>query len=445
LRFKLLLVFLFILCHICFAKSFQIKPIAFTKYESAGGEWSVEMEPIYVAGIGFNTMYINKHLTIEAEFTNNRFFGLNAKPNEFSNEQGLSWEGHDPQGNKFDYDNADIKVSYLRSDFEAYIGKFDTHWGNGNSSLTISNKPPSYPKFGFNWSINKHLTFEYFHGKLKSLQEDTVYACYYDQVGKKSPDLNRFIVAHRLDWKLNQQITFGVTEIVVYGVRNLEVTYLMPFIPFWSLQHYLGDLDNVQMSANFIFQPSQNVDIFGVFMMDEWRPLLTFQKTNRNWFAYQSGFCWNNIFGNEDVFKLEYTWTDHRVYRHRFSINDYYSHGFPIGFWAGPHAEELLLEYSCKFRNLECIIGYSKAKRGELTKQMLADQYATIGYNRYSNKVEEKQIIGFNTVYKFKQLHFEFGVKHLIWNNAESKQFTTVNEISDIEKISFSFTIFYNN
>ena len=33
------------------------------------------------------------------------------------------------------------------------------------------------------------------------------------------------------------------------------------------------------------------------------------------------------------------------MYRHRFPINDFYSHGYPIGFWAGPHAEEFLISY----------------------------------------------------------------------------------------------------
>ena len=62
---------------------------------------------------------------------------------------------------------------------------------------------------------------------------------------------------------------------------------------------------------------------------------------------------------------MEYTWTDHRVYRHRFQINDSYSHGYSMGFWAGPHAEELHLKYEIPFKNFTIKSFISNMKRGE--------------------------------------------------------------------------------
>ena len=83
-----------------------------------------------------------------------------------------------------------------------------------------------------------------------------------------------------------------------------------------------------------------------LLFIDEWRPEWTFDKINRNWFGYQIGLNRSNVFiPGDDIFKLEYNWTDHRIYRHRFPINDSYSNGYSLGFWAGPHSEECLAIY----------------------------------------------------------------------------------------------------
>ena len=87
-----------------------------------------------------------------------------------------------------------------------------------------------------------------------------------------------------------------------------------------------------------------------------------------------------------------FNWTDHRLYRHQNSINDYYSHGYPLGFWAGPHAQELYLNYSFRKFNSNFSIIFSDAKRGELTTQMLEDQYNNIDYDRFSNLTESLSI-----------------------------------------------------
>ena len=60
-----------------------------------------------------------------------------------------------------------------------------------------------------------------------------------------------------------------------------------------------------------------------------------------------------NIFSKSDYLKCEYNWADHRVYKHKYSINDYYSHDQPLGFWAGPHAEEFILSYGVKFKEIK--------------------------------------------------------------------------------------------
>ena len=121
----------------------------------------------------------------------------------------------------------------------------------------------------------------------------------------------------------------------------------------------------------------------------------------------------------EDRIQVEYSWTDHRVYRHRFPINDFYSHGYPLGFWAGPHAEELLISYQFTIGKYAIDINYSNAKRGELTEQMIIDQYATIYYERFSGIVEEKSILKFQMERQlYDKIGVTIGLSIIDWENA---------------------------
>ena len=130
----------------------------------------------------------------------------------------------------------------------------------------------------------------------------------------KIPNINRNIAAHKITWDLTEKIRINAMESVIYGVRGIDFHYLMPIIPFWSLQHYLGDTDNIQMSAEIIFSPSQKFRLYGTLFIDEWAPDKTFSKNNRNWFAYQFGFVSKYLFSKMDKLRLEFTWTDSRVF-----------------------------------------------------------------------------------------------------------------------------------
>lgn len=80
-----------------------------------------------------------------------RFFRLDRlPPNRLSPEQGFTWGQHgfdDP--NMTDTDFSEVTIPYDLGDLDIFFGKFSRSYGPGVHSLTISNKPPSYPQFGF--------------------------------------------------------------------------------------------------------------------------------------------------------------------------------------------------------------------------------------------------------------------------------------------------------
>ena len=125
--------------------------------------------------------------------------------------------------------------------------------------------------------------------------------------------------------------------------------------------------------------------------MDDWEVLMTFDKVNRNHFGWQAGARLGSLMKAGDKLIIEGAWTDHRIYRHRYMINDYYSGSYlrnvtrvyPIGHWMGPHAESLALLYSIPVKKFWLMARYIYAKRGELTQDMLDKQYRDEYHERF--------------------------------------------------------------
>lgn len=319
-----------------------------------------------------------KNLDINSTFLNPDL-NLEHQRDYFSNE--MTW-----------FESSMLNIQYELDDIIFSFGKFNRHWGFGRSNLILSNNVPSFPQAGFIWQMAKNLSLEYFSGMLASQIEDTTNINYNNDAGQRKVYAQRSITGHRLIWKISPTLSFSAVETVIFGNRSIDFHYLLPFIPFWSMQRYVGDTDNIQMSGEIVWEKTKNFQLFGALFVDEWRPEWTFDNKNRNWFGYQIGLIGKNILSENDKVRLEYTWTDHRVYRHRFNINDSYSYDYSIGFWAGPHAEELFLAYNSQFKGIDMTTSFSHLKRGELTENMLVGQYDNINYERFSGKTESRNV-----------------------------------------------------
>ena len=92
---------------------------------------------------------------------------------------------------------------------------------------------------------------------------------------------------------------------------------------------------------------------------------------------------------------------------------------------------------------------YSKATRGELTDQMLTDQYATVEYDRFSNISESISLFKLLVSKKIvKGFNIHFGVSIIDWENGNFDPFYVLSgdeeledyaaDLIDISKTSFS-------
>ena len=423
----------------------SIEPVFFGLHRTNGGTWIAEDRPINFAGWGVRGTGQFGRWELSADLVLMRFFGLRQLPNSFSPEQGFSWRAHvtdDPTD--LDTDYTALMIAYRAGGFVARAGKYSRNWGPGIHSLTISEKPPTYPQFGFDWDLGGRLRFRYTHADLRSGIPDNNRSTSDVVYGERRLYLSRYLAAHRLELDLPLGLILAINEAVVYGERGIETIYLLPFVSFWSAQHYLGDLDNTQISVDLTWMPSTELRLYGVFLMTEWRPQVMFENANRNWFAWQGGAEVRSLLLPDDRLALEGSWTDHRVYRHKFPVNDFYSHGYPVGHWMGPHAQSLLLAYDFDLLGARWLAGWSYVERGELTDTMLVKQYQTIDHSRFSGETEARWSFELTVARRvWDQLWIELGLGRHVWQNAGFVP-TAAERREDIDKLTFKAGFYFN-
>ncbi len=425
----------------------SVEPVFFGMHRTDGGTWIAESRPINFAGWGVRGAGQFGRWELSTELVLMRFFGLDRIPNRLSPEQGFSWQAN-PTGNpgEFDTDYTTLMMAYRVGGFVARAGKYSRTWGPGMHSLTISEKPPTYPRFGFDWNLGRRLRFRYTHADLRSGIPDESRTVSDPVTGTRRFYLSRYLVAHRLEIDLPKGFTLALNESVVYGERGIETIYLLPFVAFWSAQHYLGDLDNTQISVDLTWMPTTKLRLYGVFLMTEWAPEITFKKANRNWFAWQGGAEVRSLLLPLDRLAFEGSWTDHRVYRHKFPVNDFYSHDYPVGHWMGPHAQSLLLAYDFDLLGSRWLAAWSYVKRGELTDSLLINQYKTIPDDRFAGETETRRSLELTMARRvWDRLWIELGVSRLWWDNAgfQPTRPEAATE-GDIEKFTVSAGFYYN-
>jgi len=438
-----------------YSKDITLKPIFFGIHRTTGGLWQSSTDPVSLAGWGLHGDGKYGAWKVSGDIILMRFFGLDRLPlNRLSPEQGFTWGQHgsdDP--NMTDTDFSEVMISYDLGDLDIFFGKFSRSYGPGVHSLTISNKPPSYPQFGFDWQVTPNISFSSFHGVLFSALVDTHRTRLYGggRYGTQKIYLDRYVVGRRLEWSPWESISIGLTETLIYGGRRVEPIYLISFVPLFWAEHYLADTDNLQMSADLTWRPLSKLKVYGVFLMDEWRPVRTFDKeNNRNWFAWQAGIQATSLVRDNDHLIVEGTWTDHRINRHRSPINDFYTYNYPVGHWIGPHAQSLLAAYTVPLLMFRITAQYLYAKRGQQTEEMIYNQYKSIWYERFSGPTETFRTLDIFVAWQLfprllTDLWIELGVCKTNWQNAGFDPFNPeANNLSDTNKFSWNLAFYYN-
>ena len=262
----------------------------------------------------------------------------------------------------YDWSHAHLSLQYPH--VEVQLGRQPVDWGPGfRGNLTLSDYPPAYDFVTMRARIGR-LKFVHLHGFLLSeatRQYET------DDGFIRKEYAQKYIAAHRLEFRPFWRITVGLTESIVYGERDLDLSYLNPLLLFWSAQHSSHDRDNETMSMDLEIIPRQGLRCYAAVFIDEIYLKEMFADNARNKAAIQAGFHLVDPLGwNDSDVHLEYVRVQPCVYTHKFVVNSYRHDGLPLGHWLGENGDDIYLQIGHRLTPLvRLALEASRTRRGE--------------------------------------------------------------------------------
>ena len=147
-----------------YSGNFKIIPLAYINYNSNGGIWHhKEQGVVSFFGFGFMALKSVNNFSFDGQFVYNSARNVSEEAFLFSRNKGIKFPNRYTFGEGFWYEYSSMKITYSTENALFDFGKFNRFWGPSTYSLTVSNKPPSYPQFGFEWQITPSLKLQYFH------------------------------------------------------------------------------------------------------------------------------------------------------------------------------------------------------------------------------------------------------------------------------------------
>ena len=219
--------------------------------------------------------------------------------------------------------------------------------GYGPMKSIIDDYAPPFDYLSFN--INYHFfTFSYFHGKLLGdsyYQPDSI-------TGGLDVVSEKYIGYHRIGFNLSNAVNFGVGEMIIYGDRSLDLSYLNPFTFYKSIEHANQDRDNSFLFFDFNNKSISGLKLYSTLLIDD----IDFGKLGSSWYGNQAlfdlGLYSANLYHILPLdFKIEYTRVDPYVHTHRTGNTNFTNFGYNLGSILKPNSELFLCEINYSFTN----------------------------------------------------------------------------------------------
>ncbi len=176
----------------------------------------------------------------------------------------------------------------------------------------------------------------------------------------------KYLAAHRVEASLFDWLDVGLHEVLVYGDRPPQPTYLNPVMFYWAAQSYQGDKDNLMMGIDFDLHPGNGMKFHLAYVVDDLKKLRIFSDDFANKFSLQTGLLWVDPAGLRDTdLRAEYVRIEPWIYTHKFPINTFRHFDSPLGHSLGPNADRLELAASRRFnRDLSLGANLSRTRHG---------------------------------------------------------------------------------
>lgn len=275
-------------------------------------------------------------LSVYSKYTQNRFMDRSQQYQQspvYFNE----WSAFFSQAQATIWYQTEASLLYSTKDFKAGWSKTPIYWGfsSHHSPILSANVQPI-----------AHLKAEYSHGNFHfSFINGSLLPFSSNTIHDSSISAMKRIAAHRLEFAVNNKWTVGFTELLIYGHRASEISYMIPTLWFWAEEHNLGDRDNVLLAFDTYYKSRPGLAFYQTLLIDE----LSWSKLFKAWwgnkFVFQLGMHWVPAISETTLdIKIETTVARPWVYTHEDSLNNFTSADLGLGFPPGPNCQTLYLE-----------------------------------------------------------------------------------------------------
>lgn len=252
----------------------------------------------------------------------------------------------------YGYMSADLNLINFK------LGRDRINIGNGVLKPILSNNAPMFDYLSMNLNY-KFLNFSYFHGKIIgniSYIGDTI-------TGGSFSVVEKYIGYHRLAFNILPQFSFGFGEVIIYGDRGIDLSYLNPFALYKSVEHSNQDRDNSMLFFDVNYKPVSDLKIFGTLLLDD----IKFGQIGSGWWGNQSlihlgvsSFNLNKFLPLDLYF--EYIRVEPYTFTHRLIRNNYTHNGYMLGLDLQPNSELFFTQINYRFNhrlNISAGFGYT--------------------------------------------------------------------------------------
>lgn len=254
----------------------------------------------------------------------------------------------------------DQSLGYLTADFDMFrikLGQDKIRIGYGPMKSIIDDNAPPFVYLGFDIQYG-FFTFSYFHGQLlgnETQQQDSI-------AGPTNQVEQKYIAYHRIGFDLSDVLNVGVGEMMIYGDRGIDLSYLNPFVYYKSVETANQDRDNSFLFFDVNDKSIKGMKIFSSLLIDD----MDFSKLGTGWYANETLFDFGIFSSNlyniipADI-TLEYTSVDPYVHTNRRNNNNFTNFGYDLGSGLQPNSELFLgeINYRLNYRtNLDLSFKY---------------------------------------------------------------------------------------
>lgn len=289
-------------------------------------------------------------------------------------------------GNSISYDISESFLQYYGRNLSITAGRGRNYWGpSRHGSLFLNSQMPPFDYVRWDAVLENQkrqaIYYTFLHGWLESqLPTDTLYVT----PGGRPRTLNqqKYLSAQRLEIRPRDNLLFGLSQAVVYGNRDVHISYLTPLNFLYSVQHSNDDKDNFLLSFDANWRPVNGVRVYGEALFDDIVVSALTTSSGSNKSAFTAGA---HLAGTSGWLKhldggVEYTKIRPFVYSHVFDVNTYTHWTSPLGYTLEPNSAIMTYDLRATFYPVQVELSYQWRHHGANTeeKNVGGDIYAPL-------------------------------------------------------------------